>query len=312
MKPSLQLTNDTWAVSMVVENVPFSLHTMLLIETIQESGRVNFKAHLTSPIMIENNRIKVVGSFWSTAGKVSFKKLPTVISTKPYRPNYETWTISREQVQRMLDQISEEQEQPETLSPFHMLGEKSIFTPSYVDLEIQDSRLREMQEKEPKKFNELLALHQELMAEEEVVADMDESEREQFVPMKYPLLKYLSITMHNHENLEKAASKEKGVMKGVFNISAFFSACTAVPIICLAALPAFTIDGSRMWLREKKVEKNKEILELFTTQVRIKKVVSQNCFNWARNKLSMVGVDIPEKSCEWLTTIPTMYLPKQH
>lgn len=321
MKPSLTITRDSWAVSMVIENKPFSMHTLLLIETIQESGVKNFKAHLMGPGTLVDKRVdriergdpRTCCSCWSTVGKVDITPLHEVIELKRFRSNYETWSVRREQAQAMIDQIHEEKEHPELVDrPFHLFGEKSFFARKRIELDIQDERLLQMREQEPEKFQALYTLYEEWKEREKQfhaeckITGSPLLESHEVFPKKYPVLKVGLALLSPGVRL--IFNKDKQVHK-IIGGAAYMVGM--LPAFWTLGIIGGIVDFPRLMYNLNESKKKEELMNLFDKHVQKIKIVSQNCFNWARSKLTSIDIDVGERSCERFAVIPTSYLPDQ-
>ena len=310
MNPSLEITEDQWAVSIAVEK-QFYMHTILLIETVEKSERKNYKAHLMAPGTTNQNPANraALGDTrspyccWGAVPKVDIKKISNQIDRSRYETNYETWSVDRDQVEKMMDEIRKEKDHPEIVNrPFHIFGEQSIFAPTKIDFDIDDERLLEMKEEDPKKFMEMYAYY------EDKKAWLNQEYSQTNIPMKYPFAKalmsttkpFLSSLQESFD--EKNLGKASGILLGMILISPIL-----LPVNLVLAVPAYTIDFPRMANEDKEMKENEALLRLFGEHVKKLKLASQNCFNWARCKLATIDIQVGERSSEWFTPIPTSY-----
>lgn len=315
MQPSLELTEKRWAVSLVVQNTRFSMHTMLVIETLQGNTIRNFKAHLMGPSTLQNRKIACKDGggacyCWGTVGQVDIKELPMEIDHTRFRSQYETWGVSREQAQKMIDQIRKEKDNPSELNrPFHIFGEKSVFSAGRADFEIKDAQLLEMREQNPKRFEKKYAVYEASRELERIEGpDGKYPVWTADVPMKYPFCKAREAVIKPIMEMGANGIKERSPVKIAKSVGLYLA---ALPVTGSLYLMSLAVDLPRMeWLSMKK-EANGDLFRSFESHVHKTTVVSQNCFNWARNKLTTVDVVVPERSCECLTPIPILYLRDQ-
>jgi hypothetical protein len=313
MNPSLEITESQWAVSIVVENKFLSLHTLLIIETLQKNERINFKAHLMGPgssgeFKEHRAAFKDLNSPYYCYGnvpKVDIVRIRSMIDLSRYRPNYETWSVDRERVQNLMHRIEEEKAHPETLTrPFHIFGENSIFAPKKVVFDIDDEELLKMRQEEPNKFMKLYTFFEERKGFQAAAID------DWNTSMKYPFLKVMQVIAKPFFKSIDDGIKKESLGQILGTMSAYV--VIVLPIHLVLAFPAMAIDAPRMIAKNKKMEENyQQQLKLFENHVTKVKVASQNCFNWARCKLATIDIKVEEKPSEWFTPIPTDYFPNQ-
>jgi hypothetical protein len=221
--------------------------------------------------------------------------------------------VSREKAQAMIDQIREEKDHPELVDrPFHIFGEKSFFARERVDLDIQDKSLLQMREQEPEKFQALYTLYEEWKEREKQfhaeckITGEPLLESHEMIPKKYPVLK-VGIAVLS-PGIRLILNKEKQVHK-IIGGAAYMVGM--LPAFWTLGIVAGIVDFPRWVYNLCESKKKEEQMNLFDKHVQTIKIVSQNCFNWARTKLTSIDVDVGERSCEGFVVIPTLYLPDQ-
>ena len=305
MNSSLVVTRDMWPVSMVIENRTLSMHTMLIIETIQESGLgKTFRAHLMGPSTLKEKKVeeldrkdpKTYCSCWSTVGKVELIEIRGKLDLTRFRPTFKTWLIEREKVEQMLRQIRDEQEHPEKVDrPFHILGEKSIFSRERVEFDITDQKLLEMRDRQPRKFKKLCDLYELQKSQQSTPIGGDDDVPQ--MPKEYPFMRaFFGL-----------AGVGPRLIEDNILVGAAVSLAT-LPVTLLLTVPVLAIDLPRLYYHDRELTTHRDALALFRNHVRKIKVVSQNCFNWTRYHLGSVGVEVGESPSERLFCIPPLYL----
>jgi hypothetical protein len=121
---------SNWAVTLVLDKEFPGFHSRIVIEGVDELGERFFRiAHLK----LEHFFVK------SGLSELNDPK-KTFIRLEGYKSRTETWSRSREKVEKMIAKIQEEKES-HMAQPFSFLGRKSILIQNLVDFQVTDEKL---------------------------------------------------------------------------------------------------------------------------------------------------------------------------
>jgi|GEM_PF-1693708 len=260
---------SNWAVTLVLDKEFPGFHSRIVIEGVDEEGSRFFRiAHLK----LEHCFTKVGLSELNDPKK-------GLMRLEGYKSRSETWSSSREKVDKMIAKIQEEKASG-MVHPFNFFGRKSILVKELVHFEVTHADLLKIKNEKPDLFVRLYSIYEN-----------SKPERYCFIRKAYECLKSWDEP--------GPWSKHK---------------CIAFVLHILVNLPIFLgalfLDYPRLRYNQWMYQRNALILNLMENHVKKITQVPDSCFTWVQEKLKMIDVEMGESILDRLVTVSTLYINK--
>ncbi len=289
--PTVKFHETVWTVTMVIDKQLPGIHARIVIEGYEEKiGRFFQIAHFQGVRFFKD--MKNMGDCWLGFKKkgnilLSERKKPP-LSLKGYKSKTDTWRCPREKVENMIHQIQSEQKMD---MYFCILGNRSIFNHEVVILNTEHTELQKMQKEAPQLFKKIYSLHEKQNIEDRHFTKGDIN----LVPNRYFLSKlYYWLTQ-----------------KKIKNIIKFFPYLnTWLKLVMSLYVASRLIDTPRILVEDKEINENAASISLMSKYVKKTTRAPDSCFTWARDKMKMLDIQMPERPLDRLVSISILYVNK--
>jgi len=154
---SITINNDMWAVTLTTDKKK-SNHAVIIIEGQREGISCIKKVHLMGVSTVDNKIKEIIKQgcfyFYSTSGRPEIENIRSGATIR-YHKKTETWRVSSQRVQQMIDSV--EKEKTENRTPFSIFGAQSVLSKSAEYYEIHDKELEELSRTDPTMLRSIIS-----------------------------------------------------------------------------------------------------------------------------------------------------------
>lgn len=297
----VEINLTTWAVTVAIDKNSF--HARIVTEGVKENIGPFFQiSHLQGPKTWRAPK-EICNCFfgWSKSGKVRFGDwIPlNKLRVNVYRSKSQTWDRPREKVELMLDSIDKESTSTRPV-PFSFFGSRSLLTKEVEFFETDHPKLRQMLERDPVLFSWLFHLSSQyfLYRQDKIKWTLNNGD---FV------LKFLLNLYHN---IIAKAAPEEGFRKRSLEYS-------LMTIFVPASIPSMLYDIKKEFdlnlnfFLTRRMARKGWALDLMKDHVKRVVQIPNSCYTWTEEKLTMIGVEMPQGTLDKFITVSTLYANMQ-
>jgi hypothetical protein len=261
---------SNWAVTLVLDKEFPGFHSRIVIEGVDERENRFFRiAHLQIKHGLSKNGFSELND-----------PKNTLLRLEGYKSRTETWSRSREKVEKMIAKIKEEKDS-QIVHPFSFVGRKSILAKKLEHFEVTHENLLKIKNENPHFFAKLYSIYEN-----------SKIERYFFIQKAY---EYLNRSWVN---------------TGPWNKNKFIAFVVDTLVNFPIFFGALFLDSPCLRYNQWMYQRNAHILDLMESHVKKITQVPDSCFTWVQEKLKMIDVDMDESILDRLVTISTLYINK--